>query len=402
MATEEGPEPSYIGGRTDVLSLAQGVVHWTPPQNALDLASDLVRNKSVSAYGPCAGLNSLTDALKEKLATENNLPHHEVMVTSGANQAFTNIVLTMLDPGDRVILFVPYYFNHLMAVQMTGGADNVVRGQCDPQSWHPNLNWLEQELSQPNPPKMVVLVNPCNPTGVLLSKEEVERAAQLCQDAGAWLIMDNTYEHFVYDGRQHHCIAAPHIIHVFSFSKAFGMMGWRIGYLAYMDLHGLGDQLLKVQDTIPICPPQLSQYVALGAVEAGRSWVDTQIETIIANKDMLINALSPLGDLGNGIAGGEGAIYLWARLPKGCEDDEAVVEWLVREHAVCLIPGSSCGAPGYIRVAFANLEQDVCREAAARLRRGLEQLCSQGMSAVLQAPLGGIETVPADVLGTAS
>ena len=63
---------------------------------------------------------------------------------------------------------------------------------------------------------------------------------------------------------------------------------------------------------------------------------------------------------------------------------------------------SSCGAPGYIRVAFANLEQDVCREAAARLRRGLEQLCSQGMSAVLQAPLGGIESVPADVIGTAS
>ncbi len=62
------------------------------------------------------------------------------------------------------------------------------------------------------------------------------------------------------------------------------MMGWRVGYLAYMDLHGLGDQLLKVQDTIPICPPQLSQHVALGAVEAGRSWVDTQVETIIANK----------------------------------------------------------------------------------------------------------------------
>ena len=86
-------------------------------------------------------------------------------MTSGANQAFINVVLTLLDPGDRVILFVPYYFNHLMAVQMTGGADNVVHGKCDPQSWHPNLDWLEQELSQPNPPKMVVLVNPCNPTG---------------------------------------------------------------------------------------------------------------------------------------------------------------------------------------------------------------------------------------------
>lgn len=62
------------------------------------------------------------------------------------------------------------------------------------------------------------------------------------------------------------------------------MMGWRMGYIAYMDTHGLADQLLKVQDTIPICPSQLSQYVALAAVKAGRSWVDTQINTIIANK----------------------------------------------------------------------------------------------------------------------
>lgn len=66
--------------------------------------------------------------------------------------------------------------------------------------------------------------------------------------------------------------------------QAFGMMGWRMGYIAYLDTHGLGDQLLKVQDTIPICPSQLSQYVALGALKAGRSWVGTQIETIIANK----------------------------------------------------------------------------------------------------------------------
>jgi aspartate/methionine/tyrosine aminotransferase len=93
---------------------------------------------------------------------------HEVMVTSGANQAFTNIVLTLLDPCDRIVLFVPYYFNHLMAVQMTGGAINVVYGRCNPHSLHPDLDWLEDELSQPNPPKMVVIVNPCNPTGACM------------------------------------------------------------------------------------------------------------------------------------------------------------------------------------------------------------------------------------------
>lgn len=79
-----------------------------------------------------------------------------------------------------------------------------------------------------------------------------------------------------------------------------------------------------------------------------------------------------------------------------------MVEWLVREHAVCIIPGSSCGAPGYVRIAFANLEQEVCREAAARLRRGLEQLCAQGMAAVLETPLSGISSLPADAIATAS
>lgn len=90
---------------------------------------------------------------------------HEVMVTSGANQGFTNLVLTLLDPSDAAILFMPYYFNHLMALQMTGGGHSVVHGQCDQQTWKPDLDWLEQALAGANPPKMVVLVNPCNPTG---------------------------------------------------------------------------------------------------------------------------------------------------------------------------------------------------------------------------------------------
>ena len=90
---------------------------------------------------------------------------HDVMVTSGANQGFINIVLTLLDPNDAAILFVPYYFNHLMALQMTGGGHSVVFGRCHQQTWRPDLDWLEQVLAVPTPPKMVVLVNPCNPTG---------------------------------------------------------------------------------------------------------------------------------------------------------------------------------------------------------------------------------------------
>lgn len=335
------------------------------------------------------------------------------MVTAGANQAFTNIVLALTDADDRVVLFQPYYFNHLMALQMTGGAQGVVQGPCDPSTFHPDLDWLERELSRTDvsPPRMVVLVNPCNPTGVLMTPEEVERAAEICGNKGVWLVLDNTYEQFVYghpvaeaktlttstsptplgsNGSSispavHWCPSGPHILHVFSFSKAYGMMGWRVGYIAYPDRPtggspsraslDLGAQLLKVQDTIPICPPQLSQYVALEALISGEDYVRDHIRALKGNRDLVLEALRPLGQLGSGVAGGEGAIYLWARLPPqyGTKDEE-VVEWLVKSAGVCVIPGSACGCPGYIRVAFANLQEEHCRAACGRLRSGLERL----------------------------
>ena len=186
------------------------------------------------------------------------------------------------------------------------------------------------------------------------------------------------------------------------------MMGWRMGYLAYTDQEfirtngngngsgnsggsappppppaattTLGGELLKVQDTIPICPPQLSQYVAIGALKSGREWVEEKVHGLEGNRQALLDALSPLGR--ENIAGGEGAIYLWAKLPEegGNDDDVKVVEWLVKKHKVCVIPGSSCGVRGYIRAAFANLKPELCGEAAARLKVGLTELVEHGMA----------------------
>lgn len=376
-----------MAGRTNVLSLAQGIVHWRPPHEALDTATRLIQSDpSINGYGPAEGLPALRDALTKKIQYQNGIYDNRVMVTAGANQAFTNLVLALCDATDQIVLFKPYYFNHLMAIQMTGGADNVVYGECDPQTLHPDLDWLERQLSSPRPPKLVVVVNPCNPTGVLLSQSEIQRAADLCSRAGSWLILDNTYEQFVYGGRQHHCASGPNIINVFSFSKAYGMMGWRVGYMAYPDVDGrdsLGAQITKVQDTIPICAPQLSQHVALAALQHGDAYVAQQVASLAGNRAALIDALSPLGELGGGrVAGGEGAIYLWASLPEGCEDDEAVVAWLIREHGVCVIPGSACGSPGFIRAAYANLQAATCAEAAQRLKGGLELLSQHGAAAL--------------------
>jgi len=208
-------------GREGILSLAQGIVHWSPPAAALQEASDLVTQASTSLYGADDGLPELRTALKAKIATENGLVASEVMVTAGANQAYTNVVLSLLDAGDTAVLFKPYYFNHLMALQMTGSSAEVVVAPSTSEL-QPDLTVLRAEMearhAEGRPPvRMVTISNPGNPTGVMIPKESLVEAQALCVEHGAWLVMDNTYEHFEYPHQvPHHSVEGPNVINIFS------------------------------------------------------------------------------------------------------------------------------------------------------------------------------------------
>ena len=137
----------------------------------------------ISTYGPDEGIPELREKLRKKLAVENGLEEvnpdrcdrssirpfvlkYDVIVTAGANQAFMNCLLTFCDHNDGVVMFKPYYFNHAMSMQMTGSSARLIEGVCDPDTFQPDLDWLEQRFRQPDPPKMVVLINPNNPTGL--------------------------------------------------------------------------------------------------------------------------------------------------------------------------------------------------------------------------------------------
>ena len=139
-----------------------------------------------------------------------------------------------------------------------------------------------------------------------------EKLASLCRDAGAWLLVDNAYEYFAYEAEghpAHSCVEGDFILNTFSFSKSYGMMGWRVGYLAYPP--ALGEQLFKAQDTIPICPPVISQKAALGALDCGRgaNWVREMVTRLKGNKELMRETIA--GVLGaDAILGGSGAIYL--------------------------------------------------------------------------------------------
>jgi aromatic aminotransferase len=471
-------------GRPDVASLAQGVVHWPPPRAALRtaarLAADAARaaesdavdgpaSSSASAsaaaillhsYGPTPGYPPLRAALRRRMA-RMGLTGYEPVVTPGANCAFTVALLALCDEGDSVALFPPLYFNHRMAVQMTGGARSLLIAPMRESDLRPDLDWLESVCipttntsSKPPPPKVVVLVNPANPTGVALTRAELDRAADVTRRSGSWLLIDDTYADFTFDGREHYCPAGPNVVHLFSMSKAYGMMGWRVGWIALPpeveeeeeeqgeagagaaeattaaaattttsprhrhapgEAEDLGEgglmlsEILKVQDSIPICATQLSQAVALAALEGdggaaggggddahdadldfGDAFVSRRVADLArANRPVVRAALAAaLGE--DNVLGGEGGIYFFARLPPAFADrakrveggDDDVVEWLVRQCGVCVLPGSACAAPGWLRVAFANLPATLCEEAAGRLRAGLEELVRRGPAAL--------------------
>ncbi|PON58907.1 L-threonine-O-3-phosphate decarboxylase [Trema orientale] len=367
-----------VRGSKDVMSLAQGIVYWQPPKEALNKVKELVWEPLISKYGADEGIPELRAALLKKLRQENKLHKSSVMVTSGANQAFVNLVLTLCDAGDSVVMFAPYYFNAYMSFQMTGVTDILV-GPCDPKTLHPDADWLERTLLESRPvPKLVTVVNPGNPTGTYIPEPLLKRIADLCRKAGSWLVVDNTYEYFMYDDLKHSCVEGDHIVNIFSFSKAYGMMGWRVGYIAYPTaVEGFSAQLLKVQDNIPICAAIISQYLALYSLEMGPEWVTERVKALVKNREILLEALSPLGE--EAVKGGEGAIYLWAKLPDNFVNDEDVVRWLAHRHGVVAIPGSACGCSGTLRISFGGLEEEDCRVAAGRLRRGLEELIRDGM-----------------------
>ena len=383
-----------------VVSLAQGVVYWDPPETVTaslqDALTDPLVLQTLPQYGPDEGLDMLRTNLEEKLAQENGLTNHRTMITAGANQAYMNCVLTLLQPGDKSVVFAPYYFNHVMAIQIAVGNDGLCVGSCSAEGV-PDLEWLERTIQNDDSIRMVTITNPGNPTGVSLDRATLQKAVDLCRQYNKWLVLDSTYEHFDHTSssldkkdstnkdddndeatakdetpRGLPCFPDPHVLHIFSFSKGYALAGYRCGYVVLPkdDPHNLYDQMMKVQDTVPICPSRISQIAALGALRSGRQWVLDRVKTLAIGREAILAAMADLPQ----IMGGSGAMYLMGKLPEGTDDQE-FARTLVRDHGVAVIPGSFCAYPGWIRVCYSNLPPKECKMAAKRLEEGIQKLC---------------------------
>jgi len=355
------------------VSLGQGMVHYGPPDSALNAAAEAIRSPESHRYGYVIGKSELRSACDQKLRAENRLdPGYEVVVTAGSNMAFFASLLAVTSPGDEVILLVPYYFNHEMATLIAG---------CKPvlislgESLMPDLDRIEHAITPRT--RAIVTISPNNPTGIVYDPETLRAINNLCAERGIYHMTDEAYEYFTFDGAEHYSPgsvsgAHAHTISLFSMSKAYGMAGWRLGYMA-VPPHILAD-IRKIQDTNQICPAILSQAAALAALEEGADYCTQYLKSMTNARAMVLQRLQNIKAPVT-ISASNGAFYFLLSVNTSL-DAKSLTTRLIEEYRVAVIPGDTFGAEWgtFLRIAYGALKISTLTEALDRLVNGLEDL----------------------------
>lgn len=357
------------------ISLGQGVVSYGPPQEAIDQLARFLADPENHKYKPVQGLPMLLDAWAAKLKSENGLrlgDPSRIVITAGGNMAFMNAMLAITDAGDEIILQTPYYFNHEMAITMANCRPVLV---ATDENYQLQPAAIRQAITEKT--RAVVTVSPNNPTGAVYPEAVLREVNGICREHGIYHISDEAYEYFTYDGARHFspgsiASSEPHTISLFSLSKAYGFASWRIGCMVIPE--ELFGSVKKIQDTILICPPVVSQYAAVGALQAGAGFCRRQLATLTEVRTIFLNELAGMGDLCT-VPRADGAFYFLLRIHTDRNPME-LTEKLVREHGVAVIPGTAFGIDRgcYLRVAYGALPKPTAAEGIGRLVRGLKTI----------------------------
>ena len=357
------------------ISLGQGMVHYGPPPAAVDVARQAVSNPDTHVYQDGAGTRALIGAIEDKLLRDNGIDvarGSRVMVTAGGNMAFVHAILAITQPGDEVILPVPFYFNHEMAVQMAGCTP--VRVPTDGR-YQLDVDAIRAAITPRT--RAIVVVSPNNPTGAVYSEASLRAVNTLCRARGLYHISDEVYEYFTYGAAQHVSPAAftdaqAHTISLFSLSKTYGFAGWRIGYMVYPER--LAEAIMKVQDTVLVCPPVISQIAAVAAMEVGPAYCRQHLRALAEVRDIVASELRSVEPQCT-VPPSDGAFYFFVRVNADV-DAMHLAERLVREHRVAVIPGTAFGMTDgcYFRVAYGALQKATVAAGIGRLVNGLRSI----------------------------
>jgi aminotransferase len=357
-----------------VISLGQALPFYPPPASVLRAVQAALQRPDVHGYSTDPGRPSLRSVLAERLQHDMGIDcgPDDVLITAGANHAFTTALTTLVSAGDEVVLPAPYFTNHQMAVQ-AAGAIAIEAPVADRSSY--DVTWDDIVPVLTGRTRAVVLCNPSNPTGAPVTAAAGARIVSELADRGIIVISDETYMHFVY-GRTHWSAASVtgwrrNVVVIGTFSKSFAMMGWRVGFMladASVCAHAT-----KVQDAMIICAPTISQMAAEAAIRDDWDYPLSFHAELLERRRRLSDGLRR--SAGVSWSPTDGGFFAFVRVD-GCADSHGLALRLLEDAHVVTIPGSSFGrsGEGCLRLSYGSVDADALGEAVERLSMFLNRL----------------------------
>ncbi|AMA48289.1 MULTISPECIES: pyridoxal phosphate-dependent aminotransferase [Flavobacterium] len=362
----------------DIISLSLGEPDFNTPDFIKEAAKQAI-DDNFSAYPPVEGYLDLKEAICAKFKRDNNLHYTpaQIVVSTGAKQSLYNIAQVMLNDGDEVVLPAPYWVSYFEIIKLSGGTPIEV-----PTSVTSNFKITPAQLEAAITPKtkMMWFSSPCNPSGSVYSKEELEALAEVLKKyPNIYVVSDEIYEHINYTGNYYSIGSIPgmenNVITVNGVAKAFAMTGWRMGYIGAPEF--IAKACTKMQGQVTSGANTIAQRATKAAVEANPEAIKYMVDSFEKRRGIVYQLLSEIP--GFKLTMPEGAFYFFPDVSeyfgktlrgKEIKDANDFAMYLLAEANVATVTGDAFGNPNCIRLSYATSEE-LLREAIKRIKEAL-------------------------------
>lgn len=365
----------------DIISLSIGEPDFDTPQFIKDAAKRAIDN-NVTRYTPVAGIQELRKAISEKFKRDNDLNYtaEQIVVSTGAKQSIANIILSLINPGEEVIVPIPYWVSYIETIKLAEGIPVTI-----PTNVESNFKITPEQLRKAitSKTKMIVFSTPCNPSGSVYNKEELKALAEIIvQYPDLYVISDEIYEHINFVGK-HESIAQfdfiyDRVITVNGVSKGFAMTGWRIGYIGAP--LWISQACEKMQGQFTSGTSSISQMAALEAVKANPSVTFEMRDAFKKRRDLVLGLLKEIPGVKTTVP--DGAFYIFPDISYyfgksynnyHIKNSNDLSMFLLEEGNIALVSGDAFGDDNCIRFSYATSEERLI-ESVKRVKEALAKL----------------------------
>lgn len=365
----------------DVISLSLGEPDFNTPDFIKNAAVEGM-NQNFTKYTPVPGYDDLRQAVCDKFERDNGLHYtkDQIVVSTGAKQSIANVVMSVINPGDEVVIPAPFWVSYIEIVKVAGGIPVVISADIESDF---KISGKQLEAAITNKTKLVIFSTPCNPTGSVYSKDELKNLADVISKyPHITVIADEIYEHINFVGKHESLAQFPEVynqvVTINGVSKAWAMTGWRLGYIGAPKI--IADACSKVQGQFTSATCSITQRAAIAALNAEPSVLNEMKSAFKNRRKLVLNALQNIE--GIKVNEPEGAFYFFPDISSffgksynGTQINNAsdLTLYLLDEALVALVTGEAFGDPNCIRISYATSE-DVLTEAMNRIKKALSKL----------------------------